>query len=255
VAGGALWARGRVKEGATAAIEEDGEREASIEAAESSAPARAKVPVLPRRGERAMQLRGGGGDPSAGRGAATPVGAPDAPVTPPGTAVAQAPRPTASSGAWVEPPPRLTSAQMAAALRNAGMVPDDAGRFVIRRRFDPMDVPYGFDPNERSPELSFKSCMEFVETCMLLNHGDVSRAIDTCGSHAHVPAAKHLRGDIYEVRADASSRSFRSKPTRPLITCPSDDRAPSGLNPRVGYFSDPRALAGSALRHTALRYS
>jgi hypothetical protein len=94
--------------------------------------------------------------------------------------VSQAAGQLGSTPAKVLPPPRLTNEAIAAQLADAGFSSDDAGRFFISGP-DDTNTTLGltFDPNLRTPALSFKACVEYILSCVMLN-GDV----DSCVAQA-----------------------------------------------------------------------
>jgi hypothetical protein len=75
----------------------------------------------------------------------------------------------------IPPPPRLTNAQIAAGLVDAGFTPDDAGTFYMNVNDTNAPMQLAFDPKFMTPILTYKNCLEYIETCMLIN-----KTIDGC---------------------------------------------------------------------------
>jgi hypothetical protein len=70
------------------------------------------------------------------------------------------------------PPPRLTNQEIAAMMADAGFPEDDAGVFYFVSSDRNAPIVKSFDPSISTPLTLFRNCMEYIETCALVNSGN-----------------------------------------------------------------------------------
>ncbi len=81
------------------------------------------------------------------------------------------------SPATVHPPPRLTNAEIAGMLDDAGVAHDDSGVYYLGSLDPNAAVGGAFDPSLVTPALSMRNCMQYIETCAFLNGGDIDGCV------------------------------------------------------------------------------
>jgi hypothetical protein len=82
-----------------------------------------------------------------------------------------------SDGGLKEPPPLRTNAEIAAMMVDAGYATDDAGVVQLAATGG---VGLAFDPALRTPVDGLGLCLDYLESCMMIN-----RTIDGCVAAAH----------------------------------------------------------------------